>query len=159
MKGYGAIIDETGAYRYVLSRSWGNGKVMTWVMLNPSTADASTDDPTIRRCMTFAKSWGFAGLEVVNLFAFRATKPSALKTAKDPIGPQNGRYVTDAMLNKLVVVAWGCSPLPIPESILSIVSRWSPMCLGTTKAGHPRHPLYVRGDTVLQPFIVGVHHG
>lgn len=147
-----AVIDETQMYRYSLSRKWADGEQVTWIMLNPSTADALIDDPTIRRCIAFSKSWGYGGLHVVNIFAFRATNPKALRSAVDPFGPSNARYVFEAMRNEQRVAAWGCSPLPVPTIIQSLLAEYRMMCLGKTKEGHPRHPLYVRGDTVLQPF-------
>src|SRR4028119_2392792 len=86
----GAIFDPTRTYRYALWRTWDAARPpVAFVLLNPSTADARRDDPTIRRCANFARTWGFGGLEVVNLFAFRATHPTDLKCAADPVGPQN----------------------------------------------------------------------
>ena len=88
----GADFDPTGVYRYSLWREWdARAPAVAFVMLNPSTADAGKDDPTIRRCASFARSWGYGSLEVVNLFAYRASEPKRLRQTPDPIGPANDR--------------------------------------------------------------------
>ena len=93
----GAEFDPTGAYRYSLWREWdARAPAVAFVMLNPSTADAARDDPTIRRCASFARSWGYGSLEVVNLFAYRASEPKRLRQTPDPIGPANDDYLVDA---------------------------------------------------------------
>ncbi len=90
----GAVI--TGNYRYLLWREWNNqGKTVSFIMLNPNSADASLNDPTITRCINFALSWGYGRLEVVNLFAYRTSKPSLLKQVTEPIGKDNDRYVVE----------------------------------------------------------------
>src|SRR5262249_14212908 len=93
-----AVISDCGRYRYSLTRRWGDAAEprALFVMLNPSTADAEQDDPTIRRCIGFAKAWGMGSLEVVNLYALRATDPAALLSAPDPIGPKNDTMITSA---------------------------------------------------------------
>ena len=158
-----AVISPDGLYRYRLTRQWGRGaRFAVFVMLNPSTADAHHDDPTIRRCMGFARSWGLDGIEVVNLFAFRATNPENIPA--DSLvarGPHNVRHVTDAIASAHVLVAaWGAwSPgrdgNPTPVDVAS--RAWSMgrtlYCLGTTKAGAPRHPLYLRADQPLVPWV------
>ncbi len=91
-----AILDPTRTYRYVLERRWGQGdNMINFVLLNPSTADESIDDPTIKGCIQFAKNWGYDGFYVTNLFAFRATDPKVLKKAPKPIGEDNDRYLVD----------------------------------------------------------------
>jgi hypothetical protein len=150
-----ADISLCGAYRYRLTRTWGAAAPMLFVMLNPSTADAGVDDPTIRRCRAFARSAQAGGIIVVNLFAFIATDPRALAAATDPIGPDNDALIQEAAIeSKFVVVAWGASlPAAYPrrdEKVLDMLRQTGPVyCLGTTKDGHPRHPLYVRGDAPL----------
>lgn len=85
-----AIISEDEKYRYQLSRCWDETKPrILFIMLNPSTADANIDDPTIRRVISFAKSWGYGGVYVGNLFAFRSTDPKGLKQIADPVGENN----------------------------------------------------------------------
>ena len=99
-----------GQYRYLLWRYWGEAKRLVWVLLNPSTADARQDDPTIRRCVGFAKGWGYDGIQVVNLFAYRATDPRELKAVVDPVGPRNDEFIERAARgHEMVVVAWGAN--------------------------------------------------
>lgn len=143
-----ALISPDGLYRYWLTREWGNAPGICWVMLNPSTADADVDDPTIRRCISFSKREGFGWLVVVNLYAYRATDPAVLRTVADPIGPDNNGHIETAIEGTVTTVAaWGAHEPPP----WSQIRQGYPMdCLGTTKAGHPRHPLYVKGDT---PFV------
>ena len=128
-------------------------------MLNPSTADADIDDPTIRRCMSFARREGAGGIIVVNLYALRATDPRMLKQAPFPFGPAN----FDALQNVVIeadtapiVCAWGADQMAndAAKSFMEIAEREDAylVCLGKTKAGHPRHPLYVRGDQPFEPF-------
>lgn len=145
-----ARISADGLYRYRLTRAWGDGEIAVFVMLNPSTADAAIDDPTIRRCIGFAKTWGMAGIEVVNLYAYRATNPAELWGADDPVGPDNDEFLTTAAFARPgpLVAAWGVNAKP-PRvmEVLSLPGFDRLQCLGTTKDGYPRHPLYVRGDT------------
>jgi hypothetical protein len=122
-------------------------------MLNPSTADATLDDPTIRRCRNFAESWDCAGIAVANLYALRATNPKILWTHTDPIGPDNDMYLQSLSGEyEDVVFAWGSNARPervaAVDSIFRRRSRkiW---CLGVTKSGMPKHPIYVRADTPL----------
>lgn len=157
----GAVLSDCGRYRYTLTRRWAPGAPMLFVMLNPSTADASMDDPTIRRCIGFAKREGCGALEVVNLFAFRATDPAALSTATDPIGPDNDRHIVEAAVRGgVIVAAWGASvpaalrTRPAQVGRLLRETRLRLWCLGMTSGGAPRHPLYVRGDAALVPWIV-----
>jgi hypothetical protein len=153
-----AVFSEDRAYRYRLTRTWGSsGTHVTWIMLNPSTADAMTDDPTIRRCTAFTKAWGFDGLIVVNLFAFRATDPRGLACA-DPVGPDNDRFIREAIAPwSVVVAAWGAHGhlwnrgFQVARTLSAEVTGLA--CLGVTKAGQPRHPLYVRADAPLIPYL------
>lgn len=156
-----ATISDDGLYRYVLGRRWSDEEdaFATFVMLNPSTADAEVDDPTIRRCISFAQSWGMGGLRVVNLYALRATRPEALWNVADPVGPENDYYLTwIADMAKAtgwpLVAAWGANAKQgRVQDVLGL--RWmqfSLQCLGITKAGAPRHPLYVKGATPLIPW-------
>ena len=160
-----AIVDETKKYRYRLSREWakplsGQGyshpPTITWIMLNPSTADAEQDDPTIRRCITFSDRWGFSKLIVVNLFALRATNPKHLLTETNPVGQRNHAYI-QAAINESdgVIAAWGAFGLAVPDDVRQVLEGVNLWCLGTTKEGHPRHPLYVKTitDRVRYEFI------
>lgn len=154
----GADID--GPYRYRLWRDWRpNPTRVCWVMLNPSTADETVDDPTIRRCIAFSKAWGYTGIVVVNLFALRATEPDDLLLHHAPIGPRNDDAIREAASAcPLVVVAWGAHKAvddrerEVLEILVDALDRESPLCLGTTKDGFPRHPLYVRADAKLVPY-------
>ncbi len=149
----GAEFDATGAYRYSLWRECDTrAPAVAFVMLNPSTADAERDDPTIRRCANLARSWGYGSLEVVNLFAYRASEPKRLRETRDPIGPANDDYLVDAAdRTRVVIVAWGVHGGLMDrdlEAFRLLAGRGDIHCLGFTKAGHPRHPLYVRRETV-----------
>lgn len=145
----GAVIDKTGFYRYSLWREWDIAKSkIVFIMLNPSKADASIDDPTLRRCISFAKFWDYGSLIVVNLFAFRTASPLELKKVDDPVGKQNDRYLKKAIKSAdRVVVAWGNNGKLMQRDrlVLELLSKHNiqPHCLGITKSGYPRHPLYV----------------
>lgn len=134
-------------YRYTLWRHWSNSFVSRYAMfigLNPSTADENKDDPTIRRCIGYAKDWGYTGLCMTNLFAFRATLPDNMKSAEDPIGPDNDQALINvAECAGVIVAAWGVhgSHLGRDQEIRKIISRLSYLKL--TKEGFPGHPLYL----------------
>lgn len=153
----GAEFDTSGRYRYALWRAWSaNYPRVVFILLNPSTADEQRNDPTIRRCMGFARAWQFGSVEVVNLFAYRATDGRELLKAVDPVGEENNRFLMRAVERcSTVVVGWGSrgTLLGRDREVISLLAgRKDVYCLGTTKGGHPRHPLYVRGDTVLEHF-------
>lgn len=143
-----AVISDCGRYRYELIRRWGNDPMLEFIMLNPSTADANKDDPTIRRCIGFAKRWGYGALVVRNLYAYRATSPTILAAADDPIGPLNAAYLGNNIAH-CTVVAWGANPAVAgwlqgyPYDITKSLRRPRFVCLGLTTKGHPRHPLYI----------------
>ena len=136
------------SYRYTLTRRLGPGnRRCLFVMLNPSIADQKLNDPTIRRCMGFARRWGYSDLEVVNLWGLRATDPTMLKYHPNPMGHGNQQAITEALQRAdLVVAAWGVHGAWKNRGIECLASHanvtW--YCLGTTKYGHPRHPLYVK---------------
>lgn len=126
-------------------------------MLNPSTADANEDDPTIRRCIGFAKSWGYGGIMVANLFAYRATDPKQLLTVIDPVGEGNKSYITDVFDGcEKVICAWGNSPIVgklikgknIFTDLSNKYDKQKIHILDISKTGHPKHPLYLKGDIV-----------
>lgn len=158
----GATISECGSYRYRLWRQWsavGSDRLL-FVMLNPSTADAHTDDPTLRRCAGFARRLGFGGVEVVNLFAYRATDPTVMWAATDPVGPENDQILTAVIPCHLTVVAaWGApknrrqqqAMAPRVALVRELAGqRWNRLYhLGLTRDGHPRHPLYLPADAPL----------
>lgn len=141
-------------YRYVLERRWDDDlPVVLFIGLNPSTADERADDPTVRRCTRFAKDWGFGSLILANLFALRSTDPRGLFDAVDPVGRWNDRWLTRLSGRApLIVAAWGVHG-SYQGRDRAVVDRLPDVhCLGTTKEGHPRHPLYLRADTRPQPF-------
>lgn len=150
-----AIVSPDGLYRYALTRKWEDGPDLVWVMLNPSTADATEDDPTIRKCQKFAQTWGFSGISVVNLFAYRATDPADLLLVDDPVGPGND-VVLQAVFEEAgnVMAAWGAATVATyrADPVLDLMAdaNRTPYVLGLTKAGAPRHPLYIRDTTSPQ---------
>ena len=150
----GAVFSRDGRYRYRLWRRWKRSlPVVAFVMLNPSTADAQRDDPTIRRCIGFARRWGCGGIEVVNLFALRATDPRRLRYTRDPVGPENVAHLARAAGRaSLVVAAWGADPA-VGTRGTELARRLSRRlrCLGVTRAGAPRHPLYLRSSARAVP--------
>lgn len=151
-----AILSSDRHYRYLLTRKWREeGPRLLYIMLNPSTADASVDDPTIRRCIAFGMDWGFSRLEVVNLFAWRATDAKELRNAPDPVGPINDYVTLEAVQRAdLIVAAWGANSFAVPRSrvVRALVKGCDkPLyCLGKTQGFAPRHPLYVAAGTKYQ---------
>lgn len=150
------ILSPCRTYRYTLWREFdglaGNGYAM-FIGLNPSTADEVEDDPTIRRCIAFAKAWGYGALCMTNLFAFRATKPVDMKNAIDPVGPNNDAHLVEmAQEAGIVVAAWGTdgSHMGRDKTVRILVPHL--YCLRKTKGGHPSHPLYLPGNLTPQPF-------
>lgn len=143
-----AVYSDCGAYRYGLGRRWAIGGVLLYIMLNPSTATELANDPTIERCERRARALGYAGLGVVNLFAYRATRPQDLKRAADSVGPLNDRAIRQAALRAdAILCAWGHhgSHQGRAGQVVNLLleTRRPLLHLGATKAGAPRHPLYV----------------
>ena len=145
-------------YRYTLWREWGcdlfegdgvnrdRGYAM-FIGLNPSTADETKDDPTIRRCIGFARDWGYGALCMTNLFAFRATQPDDMKAASDPTGPDNDFWLQAAGVNAgVIIAAWGVHGIyrNRAQAVTQLLSgEYQLHHLGLTKDGHPKHPLYL----------------
>lgn len=148
-----AIISDCGTYRYELTRRWAvGGPILTFVMLNPSTADAETDDPTIRKCIGFGKAWGYSGIRVVNLYALRSKSPVDLWKASDPVGPDNDRHLALAAMDRggTIIAAWGKNAKP--DRIMRALELFPYLhCLRLTNDGKPYHPLYIPYSAV--PFI------
>lgn len=143
-------------YRYSLTRSWedGSGKVV-FIGLNPSTADQNQDDPTIHRCVNFAKSWGYSSIEMVNLFAYCATNPEELKMQQQAIGPANNQWIASALQeSKLTIACWGNhgSFKNRAAQIQGLYPRLH--CLAINKSGQAKHPLYIKGTQT--PFLFSV---
>lgn len=157
-------------YRYTLTRVWDPSvQKAAFIMVNPSTADAFQLDPTLRRCKAFAESWGFGGLVVLNIFALRSTDPRALYDHSDPVGPANDLVIAsrwpvteplqfgpDVPAIGLVIAAWGVHGVlngrgaQVAEMLRA--RGVNLMCLGTTKDGHPRHPLYLPASAQPVPY-------
>lgn len=154
--GFPAVFSPCRIYRYVLWRPLGDGPYAMFIGLNPSTADESTDDPTIRRCVGFAKREGMGALCMTNVYAYRATDPRVMMNAVAPAGPDNGHWLTEcAKSAALVICAWGKHAAPREVgSVLSILRRYNPRirCLGTNKDGSPKHPLYLSSSSPLLPY-------
>lgn len=154
-----ATISDCGRYRYTLSRYWQPAvQSLLFIMLNPSKADAEKDDPTIRRCMGFARRDGFGGIHVLNLYALRATNPRDLWTADDPVGPDNDQHLAGVLImaaedDRPVVAAWGANARPDRvAAVCAMFGGYRLSAFGTTKAGAPRHPLYLPGTAELTPW-------
>lgn len=157
-----ATLSPCGRYRYWLTRYWASidtVRPLMFIMLNPSTADADKDDPTIRKCVGFAQRMGFTGIDVVNLFAYRATAPADLKRAGWPQGPENLATVLQVAehvrkRNGAIVLAWGAHARGRPE-----VASYAAALIGAghdlhvlqrTPDGTPRHPLMLPYTCTLQ---------
>lgn len=158
-----AYISEDGLFRYSLTREIADpeigcldeeerGGTVTFVGLNPSTADATKDDPTIRRCVGFARRWGFDRLKMVNLYAYRATDPAELGDAAGAginiVGPENDHVISVVFGGSdKIIAAWGAlaDDWRVAE-FAETFGDWQVWALGLTQAGRPRHPLYMRGD-------------
>ncbi len=154
-----AIISECQKFRYVLRRIWSDAPQVCFIMLNPSTANSFEDDPTIRRCISFAKSWGYGGIRVLNLFAYRATNPKELLAAEDPIGERNEMYLkiyTDGC--EKIICAWG--NYGIVKKLFEKYPSYMPFiakelhCLGRNAKGDPKHPLYLKGDLIPVNYLI-----
>lgn len=158
-----AVISSDGRYRYMLGRSETGAypDPVVFVMLNPSTADAENPDPTITRCIGYARAWGHSCLYVVNLFGLRSPEPKDLAKSEDPVGPKNDCYIEQALDQGRgpVVVAWGAEKMATKRvpALMAILNRGvarhgPPLCLGVTKSGAPRHPLFCKKDAELTPW-------
>ncbi|RVT91367.1 DUF1643 domain-containing protein [Rhodovarius crocodyli] len=160
-EGYTAHLSTCGTYRYTLGRVKSGVAAIrrpgvSWIMLNPSTADAAQDDPTLRRVMAFSWAWGFSSLVVVNLYALRSPQPEALWTHPDPVGPVNDECIQATLSrSERVICAWGAHARPdrVARARELIAKAEVPAFhLGLTKGGKPRHPLYIPGGTELLPW-------
>lgn len=140
-------------YRYALARTWDEDlPVLAIIGLNPSTADEELDDPTIRRCISFAKRDGYGAICMLNLFAFRATDPKTMKAAEDPVGPMNDEFLSLNTAGRDVLLAWGANAFG--GRAYNVMCELRGICrrafvLGLTKAGYPRHPLYLKSTTPM----------
>lgn len=151
-----ALISDCGKYRYSLTRIWDSEKPkVLFIMLNPSTADGEQDDPTIRRCIGFAKAWGYGGLYVCNLFAYRATNPKELLKVDNPFGDKN-IWCTKKLADRVdkVICAWGNRPILKKvlkgQSEMDLVrfAQGKLYAIDFAKDGTPKHPLYLKSELV-----------
>lgn len=158
-KTYGGAVwgDEgsAGAYRYRLWRHWDDDRPhVAFIMLNPSIATETIDDPTIRRVIGYAKDWGFGGVDIGNIFAYRSTDPKNLRVVGDPVGRLNDEHLYDMTRDApLVVAAWGAhgSFRDRGRAVRALLHERRLAHLGLTASGEPRHPLYLRRDLRPQP--------
>lgn len=152
--GKSAVFSHDRRYRYELWRQWEGRGFCCFIGLNPSTADENTDDPTIRRCIGFARQWGYGGLCMLNLFAFRATDPELMKREPEPIGVSNNatlaRICSEA---SVVVAAWGVHGAHMGRGLEVMRGILNLHCLGLTKDGFPKHPLYLPKDAKPHPML------
>jgi hypothetical protein len=155
-----AEFSEDRVFRYTLERVWWptpNQHQVAFIGLNPSTADEQQDDPTVRRCIRYAKKWGYSGMVMLNIFAIRGTDPRILRSPRDIKGPLNDHHIARIIQRaetQLVIGCWGNwgelhgrgkDVIGLVKSARRQLYRLGPL----TKLGHPRHPLYLKGD--LQP--------
>lgn len=152
-----AIFDETRKYRYVLSRVINDAlPSISFIMLNPSTANENNDDPTIRRIKRFIESWGYGIVYIVNLFAYSSSDPFELKTINDPVGPMNNYYLgLISTISEKIIAAWGTKGnyMNRANQIIDLLPKRNKLyCLERTKDGYPKHPLYVKKEVIPQPF-------
>ena len=149
-----AIFSSCRTYRYSLSRIWDKKKkYVLFIGLNPSTANEEEDDPTIRRCVIYAKNWGYGGIMMVNLFAYRTSLPSNLKKVKYPVGKDNDKYiVTLSKKADITIAAWGNNGnlYSRDKQVLELIPIL--MCLKLNKSGQPAHPLYLSKNLKLTNF-------
>lgn len=159
----GADLSEDGRYRYRLWRVWDPEKaVLPFVMLNPSTADAMVDDPTIRKCVGFAKHYGYGILQVCNLFALRSRNPEELRRWTEPsaIGPRNDEVLAGLAQyarrdDGHIIVAWGGWGDRFPDRVARVhdlLRGANVVCLGRTASGQPLHPLMLSYERDWQPY-------
>ena len=154
-----ATISTCDQYRYNLIRKWNpeGNNLVSFVGLNPSTADANKDDPTLLRCISFSKALGFDGLILVNLFAYRATSPNVMKEFTHPVGAENDSYIIDAITQtNQTILCWGNHGSHQSRNIehhdLIEPHREQYFCFGKTKGNQPKHPLYLSKETALEAF-------
>lgn len=153
-----AVISDCGKYRYLLRRTWDHTKPRALlIMLNPSTADGRVDDATIRSCVRLLGGLAYGSMEVVNIFAYRATDPAELAKQRDPIGPQNLATIEHAIGRcDVAICAWGAYPPArqyAVEPMNAVRSRRPAVyCFGKTKSGAPKHPLYIKSGTALEVY-------
>ena len=138
-------------YRWTLSRTWDDGPTLQVVGLNPSTADEVHNDPTVTRCIRYAQRWGYGRLLMTNAYGLRSTDPRGLREVADPVGPRNDHWIRRCATEAdRVLIAWGNHGTERAPRLLRLLDEvW---CLGITKTGQPKHPLYLRADLEPVPY-------
>ena len=151
-----AVISKDKLYRYQLLRHWdrSNWKRVVFLMLNPSTADYKLDDPTIKSCCAIANNNGYGGILVVNLFAFRATKPRNLFKAEDPVGLDNNKWIVETCkMSDKIICGWGNKAPPHRvNKVLGLINYEDLYCIQENSSGSPKHPLYCKRDSIFKPW-------
>lgn len=151
----GAEFSPDRMHRYALWRHWDESlPVVMFIGLNPSTADERHNDPTVKKCIKYAKSWGYGGVIMSNICAFRATEPEDMKAAQDPVGPENDQWLLKLSDQaSLIVAAWGNDGdfMNRGKTVLQILKEKALYCLMMNKTGHPRHPLFCRDSLAPSP--------
>lgn len=152
-----AVISRCEKYRYLLTRQWANSRPdqVLWIMLNPSTADATQNDSTIRKCMGFSARIGYQRLAVVNLFAHRSTSPLDMKKAANPIGPDNDTFIRQEIAKSAIIIAaWGAHGdfQDRGLQVMKMVRPRSAVCFGKTENNQPLHPLLIEYARKLRPY-------
>lgn len=151
-----AILSPCRTYRYWLKRELNSGKgTVLFIMLNPSTADEIINDPTISRCISYSRKWGYMNLEVCNIFALRSTDPNNLMAHLSPVGPDNDRYILEASERaNLIIAAWGNHGKISGRGrkVVKLLEQYSLKSLGINASGHPKHPLYLKQNILPMPF-------
>jgi hypothetical protein len=163
MKG-DAKFSENRKYRYWLTRTFTDGtptKRVAFIMLNPSTATETVNDPSVRRCIGYADDWGMHELVVLNLFAFRGTDPRAMKAESMPVGDQNNYHIhkwCSDPATVAIIAAWGAhgGHLNRDRHVCQLLRKFKLKCLGVTKEGFPKHPLYLRADAEPIPYKIAL---
>lgn len=147
-------------WRYILGRAWdADLPRLLFILLNPSTADELHDDPTNRRGIGFARRWGYGSVVFVNLFAYRSPHPRIMKASRSPIGPWNDDCIlAEAEEADKIVCGWGThgAHRRRHQHVVKLLKDFDLYCLGTTKQGYPKHPLYLPNDQNLMPFYLRV---
>lgn len=153
--GKSAVISEDRRFRYGLTRTWDADKgTVSFILLNPSTADAEQDDATIRKCVGFAKCWGYGGIRICNLYAYRARDPKNLKAAGYPVGPENDSWLRGlGESSEEIIVAWGNHARPERvREVMALIGR-PVKCLGVNRNGSPSHPVMLGYDRPLREWM------
>lgn len=150
----GAVFSPCRRYRYKLWRRWSDTKPLNFLMLNPSTADETVNDPTVEGCERRAREWGYGGVVVTNLFAFRATDPEEMKRCGDPVGIDNNDHIRrEYVFSAMTICAWGNHGAHMNRSatVRKLLSKGVLHALKLNKSGEPQHPLYIARS--VKPFV------